>query len=998
MTELRRGASLTVALFAVLGIGVADAAPKPAALVNTDLFEVFQGDAPRARRRVIHNPTWHHAAWQHFLTTEGGTWRSMWDPQTRVPLRIYGSGLPAPGSVASPAKAEAFALTLLRRHIGLLAPGASAGDFVLVSNQVTNGVRSVGFLQYSRGVRVLGGQISFRFKVDRMVAIASEALPSARATRVTAPINDARAGQSALSWLGRDFGAAGKTVRNVSAPVILPIIRNGDSPGTISYHTVVTVTVASTSPIARWDVHVDARTGTPVARRQTLAFGDGVILYNAPDRWPGGSRSDYPAAFASQIVDGTPTTADVNGSVTWAGNNAANVLARARGSYARVFNQAGGDATNNISLPDGGSVTWDDSNSETVDAQLSGYIHANIAKEYVRPWDANLAWLDNVIPVTVNINQTCNAYSDGDSINFFRANQQCGNTARLADVVYHEFGHSLHSQAIIPGVGDFDGSMSEGAGDYLAATITGDPAMGRGFFLTEDPLRHIDPMGSERFYPDDLVGEVHDDGLIYAGAMWDLRKDLANVLGQQAGVEHSDRLFYATLQRAVDMPSSYVEALIEDDDDGDLANGTPNQCSIDRAFALHGLADESQTAMRIMPPVVTGLSVAVEVQINNPECALDIVSATMNWQQREDQAQNGTVTLDPDGQNYVGDIPNQPPGQVVLYQINMELSDGSTVTYPDNAADPMYELFVGEITEIYCTDFETDPADDGWTHALTAGQPGQGADDWQWGVPDGTAGSGDPSAAYSGTQVYGNDLGGGNYNGLYQADKVNETRSPQIDISGYDNIRLQYRRWLNVEDGFFDQGNIYVNDTLAWSNLNSDQGNGSNVHHTDKEWRFHDLDLSPYLQGDTVEIKYEISSDAGLEFGGWTLDDFCVVAYVAPVCGDGQVSIVEECDDGEANSDTAADACRSDCTLPRCGDAVADSGEECDDGNDIDDDECTTACTVNVITGGADAGPGIDGDETGGCCSAGASPGDSLLWALLLLAWLAIPRRRRTAA
>ncbi|RMD85463.1 MAG: hypothetical protein D6815_01775, partial [Candidatus Dadabacteria bacterium] len=61
-------------------------------------------------------------------------------------------------------------------------------------------------------------------------------------------------------------------------------------------------------------------------------------------------------------------------------------------------------------------------------------------------------------------------------------------------------------------------------------------------------------------------------------------------------------------------------------------------------------------------------------------------------------------------------------------------------------------------------------------------------------------------------------------------------------------------------------------------------------------------------------------------------------------CGNGIVEPGEECDDGPGNSDTVADACRSDCTLPVCGDGVADSGEECDDGNRDDSDACTTAC------------------------------------------------------
>jgi hypothetical protein len=50
------------------------------------------------------------------------------------------------------------------------------------------------------------------------------------------------------------------------------------------------------------------------------------------------------------------------------------------------------------------------------------------------------------------------------------------------------------------------------------------------------------------------------------------------------------------------------------------------------------------------------------------------------------------------------------------------------------------------------------------------------------------------------------------------------------------------------------------------------------------------------------------------------------------LCGNGVTEGSEACDDGAANSDIAADACRTDCTLPRCGDGVVDAADTCDDG------------------------------------------------------------------
>jgi len=69
-------------------------------------------------------------------------------------------------------------------------------------------------------------------------------------------------------------------------------------------------------------------------------------------------------------------------------------------------------------------------------------------------------------------------------------------------------------------------------------------------------------------------------------------------------------------------------------------------------------------------------------------------------------------------------------------------------------------------------------------------------------------------------------------------------------------------------------------------------------------------------------------------------------SWIEPGCGDGVVEGAEACDEGAANSDTAADACRTDCRVPGCGDGVPDSGEACDDGNPQGGDGCTPLCTL----------------------------------------------------
>lgn len=68
-------------------------------------------------------------------------------------------------------------------------------------------------------------------------------------------------------------------------------------------------------------------------------------------------------------------------------------------------------------------------------------------------------------------------------------------------------------------------------------------------------------------------------------------------------------------------------------------------------------------------------------------------------------------------------------------------------------------------------------------------------------------------------------------------------------------------------------------------------------------------------------------------------------------CGDGIVDAWEACDDGDANSDSAPDACRTTCVLPTCGDAATDVGEGCDDGNVFGGDGCDPKCLVETAPG-----------------------------------------------
>lgn len=82
-----------------------------------------------------------------------------------------------------------------------------------------------------------------------------------------------------------------------------------------------------------------------------------------------------------------------------------------------------------------------------------------------------------------------------------------------------------------------------------------------------------------------------------------------------------------------------------------------------------------------------------------------------------------------------------------------------------------------------------------------------------------------------------------------------------------------------------------------------------------------------------------------------------------PVCGDEVVEGDEECDTGDARSDTEPDACRLDCSDPICGDNVVDDGEVCDTGDDRSNTE-PGACRRNCQGTNPVCGDGVvEGDE-----------------------------------
>lgn len=902
-----------------------------------------------------------------------GHWDATWDPATGVPRQIWGRGVTIANANANASIAEAASRSMLADLLALLAPGASLPDFRLISNSDDGHLRTVAFAQYASGHRVVGAQLSFWFENDHLFVISSQAVPNVEFSTTRARLGPAMLELRATAAIRDAVTLPGAPVISNGDDVVLPLI--GES-AVMGYRLVSPFTIDGAAD-GRYQAYVDPTSGDVIAVHQLNEYATGTVLYHGTNRYPGRGRKDYPAVRAHVNVAGAYTTGE-DGMITWTDGQVA-LQTTTDGDKVTVADAAEALVLGDFTIDPGSTTIWDASGGGSVDAkpndaQVNAYINANLAKQYVRAHvDAQMKTLEQVLKVNVNLAQDCNAFFDGEALNFFHATAMCENTSLVQDVVFHEYGHRVHTAEIIDGVGSFDGAMSEGVADFLAVSITGDSGMGRGFFYTDAALRELDPPDHEWRWPLDL-GEIHHTGMIIGGALWDLRKAFITQLGEVEGIALTNKLYVGALRRSVDIPTSLLAVLAADDDDGDLTNGTPHECTIRNTYGAHGLRSVtgSVDAPGQIDDDVLSVGIVISVTGLSERCSGDALTETKlaySGIVNGEPVEGSITTTGNAAHQFFAQLPLAPNG-VMSFQAQVGFADGSVFTLPDNYGDPYYQTYTGHVVKLYCTDFESeDPFANGWTSNVSMkGTPVSTS--WAWGTP--TGGATDPHAAYSGSKIIAQAL-----DGDYAPMTSSWLQMPPIDVGRYTDVRLQYRRWLAVEDSHYDKATIQANGAQTWINYTANRGDSSSTHHIDKEWRFQDVSLTPAFFGHTLNVRWSLVSDAGLNLGGWQLDDVCVVANPNSICGDGIKTTTESCDDGPANADLP-NTCRTYCKLPTCGDNIVDVGEECDEGAATE--TCSATCKLLTI-------------DTGGCSAAGGGRGSLALG--LGVALFATRRRRR---
>ncbi len=527
------------------------------------------------------------------------------------------------------------------------------------------------------GVAVEGARLVLAVNNGNLVSIGSENLPAAGSKTPKKQVDEAKARKIVDDYIG-GF-RADDSFRNRGSYHLMPgnIVdlgfNEGYQPGRgRDLVGVWEIVFHRSGDVGTFRARVDADSG------ELLEFVD-VNEYGAAS---GGTyQSDRPATERvlplpyANVATGVFT----NSAGIFSGTTGTTTL---DGQYVKITDSCGAiskaaDASGNLAL---GSSTGTD--CTTPGSGGAGNTHAartqfyalNRAKEVARGWLPSNSWINAKLTANVNLNQTCNAYWNGSTVNFFRSGGGCVNTGELPGISLHEYGHGLDTND--GGGSSPDNGTGETYGDFTAALATHSSCVGNGFLTSNcggygnsctsctgvrdiDWAKHtrnaastvenftrptcpqpsannpnyVGACGKDAIARNTLTKkrEGHCESYVSSEALWDLAARDMPSPGSGAAWTIVDRLWYLSRSTASAAFSCNVSATAwtsdgcntgslfkifrtVDDDNGNLADGTPHGGAIAAAMNRHGIACTTDTAWNttfaaVTPPAVPALNV-----------------------------------------------------------------------------------------------------------------------------------------------------------------------------------------------------------------------------------------------------------------------------------------------------------------------------------------------------------------------------------------------------
>lgn len=400
---------------------------------------------------------------------------------------------------------------------------------------------------------------------------------------------------------------------------------------------------------ATWQAVVDAKTGKLLQLDDLNDYAQVTGgIYPTTNTDPETVRA---LPFAN-VTNGTAKITDANGNYTYSGGTATSTLngryIRMTDNCGAISlsNSTTGDLAFGTS---GGTdcTTPGVGGAGNTHSSRTGFYHLTNINRKAAGFLPGNTWLNGTLTSNMNINSTCNAFWNGSTVNFYRSGGGCSNTGEIAAVFLHEWGHGMDTNS---GGAASDKGTGEAVGDTFAFLETKTGCIGANFqpgvncanctactgvrdvreFSLQGTKTIAKPstvadnngINCDRFacpyfqfifigaYQGPMGYEGHCESYIASSANWDLAQSLITRYGTTAGWAAMDSIWYKSLtpsKSAYQVASGgkcnpaatvngcgatnwYTVYLAADDDDGNLANGTPNGCRIWDAFTAHGIA------------------------------------------------------------------------------------------------------------------------------------------------------------------------------------------------------------------------------------------------------------------------------------------------------------------------------------------------------------------------------------------------------------------------
>lgn len=450
----------------------------------------------------------------------------------------------------------------------------------------------------------------------------------------------------------------------------------------------------------------------------------------------------------------------------------------------------------------------------------SAFFHVNKIHDYMKSQWPSFTGMD-INPLNTNVDisgNNCNAFYSNASggnynINFYTPQATCRAYSMVSDIVYHEYGHGI-SYRFYSDNGSFfrNGGLGEGNSDVWAMCINRDGVVGDGAYYSGGNIRSY--TGSPKVFPQDLVGQVHADGEIIAGAWWDVATNTGSV-------DTMAKLFALTFYDLPNGPDGtegdvyheiLISAIINDDDDNNLTNGTPHFNDIVDAFARHGIYLLSGAEMEHVEvdnqPANTAVTVSGNLTVANTAFFDKLY---LVYQNRYGNGNWDSVAMsNTTGNTYSAQIPGYPAGAIIDYyfaanDITASASFGIPDGFDRNGAtvemNLPYQYGVGLGTKRYNFDFESELS--GWELGVVTDNASSGV--WVNEVPVGTSSNGlpiqtgnDHTTGSGRCAVTGN---GAATTGGADVDNGKTTmQTPFFDLPFHEPV-IEYYRWYSNDRG-----------------------------------------------------------------------------------------------------------------------------------------------------------------------------------------------------